>query len=178
MCTDVDGIFENVLYLVSCSNFVVNYIPVSSTSVACKQMEHVIASHLRKICNKKDWLFEGTRIEAGIFMWKPSNHGLLRPVSGTSPARKMEFMVAGVPLPPEPVIRRWGTWIDATIYYCVHFQVVILVAETEQCGRAASLAPRVVSVQWKWKRQLIDYCAITIQPATFVYSIAKDNSTR
>jgi hypothetical protein len=36
-----------------------NYRPVSLTSVVCKQTEHVIASYLRKICDKKDWLFEG-----------------------------------------------------------------------------------------------------------------------
>jgi hypothetical protein len=33
-----------------------------------------------------------------------------------APARKMHFksMAPGVPLPPEPVITRWGTWTDAT----------------------------------------------------------------
>lgn len=24
----------------------------------------------------------------------------------------------GVPLPPEPVLTRWGTWVEATSYYC------------------------------------------------------------
>ena len=36
-----------------------NYRPVSLTSVVCKQMEHVIASHLRQVWNKNDWLYEG-----------------------------------------------------------------------------------------------------------------------
>jgi hypothetical protein len=36
-----------------------NYRPVSLTSVVCKQMEHVIASYLRKIWDKKDWIFGG-----------------------------------------------------------------------------------------------------------------------
>jgi hypothetical protein len=40
-------------------SLVSNYRPVSLTSVICKQMEHVIASYLRKIRDKKDWLFEG-----------------------------------------------------------------------------------------------------------------------
>jgi hypothetical protein len=41
-------------------------------------------------------------------------------------AHKMLFksMAPGVPLSPEPVITRWGTWIDAAIYYCDHFQVL------------------------------------------------------
>jgi hypothetical protein len=36
-----------------------NYRPVSLTSVVCKQMEHAIAAYLRKIWDKKDWLFKG-----------------------------------------------------------------------------------------------------------------------
>jgi hypothetical protein len=36
-----------------------NYRPVSLTSVVCKQMEHIIATYLRKIWDKKDLLFKG-----------------------------------------------------------------------------------------------------------------------
>jgi hypothetical protein len=36
-----------------------NYRPLSLTSVVCTQMEHVIASYLRKIWDKKDSLFDG-----------------------------------------------------------------------------------------------------------------------
>jgi hypothetical protein len=39
-------------------SLVSNYRPISLTSVVCKQMEQVIASYLRKIWDKKDWLFE------------------------------------------------------------------------------------------------------------------------
>lgn len=38
---------------------VTNYRPVSLTSVVCKQMEHVMASYLRKNWEEKNWLFEG-----------------------------------------------------------------------------------------------------------------------
>lgn len=43
-----------------------------------------------------------------------------------APAHKMQFMymTPSVSLPPEPVIRRWGMWIDATMYYRDYFQVV------------------------------------------------------
>jgi hypothetical protein len=40
-------------------SLVANYRPVSLTSVVCKRMEHVTASYLRKLCDKKDWLSEG-----------------------------------------------------------------------------------------------------------------------
>jgi hypothetical protein len=29
-----------------------------------------------------------------------------------------------VMLPPEPIITRWGTWLDATDYYCKHIQSI------------------------------------------------------
>ena len=40
-------------------SLVTNYRPVSLTSVVWKQMEHVIASHLRQVWDKNDWLYEG-----------------------------------------------------------------------------------------------------------------------
>jgi len=40
-------------------SLVTNYRLVSLTSVVCKQMEHVIASYLRQVWDKNDWLYEG-----------------------------------------------------------------------------------------------------------------------
>ena len=40
-------------------SLVTNYRPVSLNSVICKHMEHVIASYLRQVWNKYDWLHEG-----------------------------------------------------------------------------------------------------------------------
>jgi len=40
-------------------SLVTNYRPVSLTSVVCKQKEHVIASYLRQVWDKTDWLYEG-----------------------------------------------------------------------------------------------------------------------
>jgi len=36
-----------------------NYRPVSLTSVVCNQMEHVIASYLRQVWDRNDWLYQG-----------------------------------------------------------------------------------------------------------------------
>ena len=36
-----------------------NYRPISLTSVACKQLEHVIAGYLRQVWDKNDWFYEG-----------------------------------------------------------------------------------------------------------------------
>jgi len=35
------------------------YRPISLTSVACKQLEHVIAGYLRQVWDKNEWLYEG-----------------------------------------------------------------------------------------------------------------------
>ena len=40
-------------------SLVTNYRPVSLTSVVCKQMEHVIASYIRQVWDKNDWLYDG-----------------------------------------------------------------------------------------------------------------------
>ena len=42
-------------------SLVMNYRSVSLTSVVCKQMEHIIASYLRQLWDKNDWLYEGQR---------------------------------------------------------------------------------------------------------------------
>ena len=40
-------------------SLITNYTPFSLTSVVCKQMEYVIASYLRQVWDKNDWLYEG-----------------------------------------------------------------------------------------------------------------------
>lgn len=39
-------------------------------------------------------------------------------------------MMPGVPLPPEPILTRWGTWISAALYYTEHGQKIQKVIET------------------------------------------------
>jgi len=43
-----------------------------------------------------------------------------------SPYRTQMFktLAPGIPLPPEPVITRWGTWLNAVNYYCENFSYV------------------------------------------------------
>ena len=42
-----------------------------------------------------------------------------------APGRIHEFRAAhpDVPLPPEPIITRWGTWLEAVIYYARYFHI-------------------------------------------------------
>lgn len=58
-----------------------------------------------------------------------SNRKLFHPfvfcISQT-PRRKLQFQdrFPGVPLPPQPIHTRWGTWIEAALYYATHFQKI------------------------------------------------------
>jgi len=43
-----------------------------------------------------------------------------------APSRVLFFKTeaSGVPLPPEPELTRWDSWIEATSYYCQYFKQV------------------------------------------------------
>ena len=41
---------------------VTNYGPVSFTSIGCKQIEDVIASYLRQVWDKNNWLYKGQHV--------------------------------------------------------------------------------------------------------------------
>jgi hypothetical protein len=38
--------------------------------------------------------------------------------------RTIRYVDTEVILPPEPIITRWGTWLDITDYYCKHIQSI------------------------------------------------------
>jgi len=57
-------------------SLVTNYRPVSLTSVVCKQMEHITASYLRQVWEKKDWLYEGQHGFRLGYSCESSNHSL------------------------------------------------------------------------------------------------------
>lgn len=45
----------------------------------------------------------------------------------------------GIPLPPAPVITRWGTWLDAVVYYSTHWTLILEVGNVRnmlalECG--------------------------------------------
>lgn len=48
-----------------------------------------------------------------------------------APARIRLFIehAPGIPLPPEPVLTRWGTWLSAVSYYAVNLEYVATVFE-------------------------------------------------
>lgn len=70
---------------------------------------HRVAETIRGQFPKIDELISNTK---KIFLKAPSRIDLFK---NEAP---------GIPLPPSPVLTRWGTWISACIYYCEHIQTI------------------------------------------------------
>jgi len=57
-----------------------------------------------------------------------------------APSRIQIFktMAPDIPLPPRPVLTRWGTWLNAPMYYCDHFELIKEIINLDQgsgtCG--------------------------------------------
>lgn len=56
-----------------------------------------------------------------------------------SPSRVAKFreMAPGVALPPQPIVTRWGTWLDAAVYYSIHYKKIVDIIKTftsEDCS--------------------------------------------
>jgi hypothetical protein len=43
------------------------------------------------------------------------------------------------PLPPTPIITRWGTWLDATVYYAENFEIFCCVVNEFDWDDASSI---------------------------------------
>jgi len=58
-----------------------------------------------------------------------------------APSRTILFKnkVPGTPLPPQPIITRWGTWLEAASYYCKHFNEVKSVVQELDPDEAVSI---------------------------------------
>ena len=59
-----------------------------------------------------------------------------------SPSRVKIFKTRApnTPLPPTPVITRWGTWVDAVKYYATNFELVYFVVNELDREDASSIA--------------------------------------
>lgn len=82
------------------------------------KMEHItcVAHALHRVCEeirlqfpKVDKLISNMKKN---FLKAPSRVQIFRSIA------------PNIPLPPEPILTRWGTWINAAIYYCEHFSLI------------------------------------------------------
>lgn len=73
--------------------------------------------NMKKIFTKVDIRING--LSCSLFM----NYS---PTPLWAPARKHKFQATfpGTALPPQPIVTRWGTWIEAALYYAENFEKV------------------------------------------------------
>ena len=49
--------------------------------------------------------------------------------------RRVVFTPDGLPAPPQPILARWATWLEASFYYADSFHVMKeIVNSFEDCG--------------------------------------------
>jgi len=75
-----------------------------------------------------------------------------------APSRIQIFktMAQDVPLPTTPVLIRWGTWLNAMMYYCEHFKLIKKIMDKldEEDSVAVSKAQQLFSTV-NLKRNLV-----------------------
>jgi len=70
---------------------------------------HRVAEEIRKHFPKVDQLIWNIK---KIFLKCPSR------------VQYFKEMAPNIPLPPQPVLTRWGTWLKAATYFCEHFEIL------------------------------------------------------
>ena len=53
--------------------------------------------------------------------------------------QKFKEIASSVPLPPEPILTRWGTWLNAANYYCTNYNVIEDIVNEFNEGEASSI---------------------------------------
>jgi hypothetical protein len=82
------------------------------------KMEHItcVAHALHRVC--KEIRLQFPKVDKQIsnmkkkFLKAPSRVQIFRSIA------------PNIPLPPEPILTMWATWINTAIYYCEHFSLI------------------------------------------------------
>jgi hypothetical protein len=84
--------------------------------------------HLTCLCHGLNRVCEKIR---GLFQKVDDLIAATKKVFAKAPSRVARFHeLCDLPLPPRPIITRWGTWLNAAIYYCDNFDAVNAVIES------------------------------------------------
>ncbi len=85
---------------------------------------HRVAEEVRKLYPNVDSLISNAK---KVFL------------KANSRVEKFKEMAPGLPLPPQPVITRWGTWVEAAIYYAKNFEIFSSVMQQFDDDAASSI---------------------------------------
>ena len=58
------------------------------------------------------------------------------------PIKTFKDIASDIPLPPQPIITRWGTWISAAVYYASNFLSVIKVVNALEDEASSIIAAK------------------------------------
>ena len=70
---------------------------------------HRVAEEVRSYFNTVDQLIFSVK---KVFLKVPSR------------SRIFKIEAPNIPLPPQPILTRWGTWLNAAYYYCENYEVI------------------------------------------------------
>jgi len=96
-------------YMVKAANCLQAFYPKMVHVTCVAHGLHRVAEKIRGQFPKIDELVSNTK---KIFLKAPSRIDLFKTEA------------PGIPLPPTPILTRWGTWISASMYYCEHIEAI------------------------------------------------------
>ena len=77
-----------------------------------------------------------------------------------APSRVLKFkeIAPGIPLPPQPILTRWGSWLMAAVYYFEHYNQIVQVINTfdTEASSAIKVTKSLISPQLYEHLQLIN----------------------
>ncbi|XP_047025944.1 uncharacterized protein LOC124640850 [Helicoverpa zea] len=103
LCTD------SVAYMISAGQKLKCYLPQLKHVTCFAHALHRVSEQIRMEYNDVDILISNVK---KIFLKAPSR------------VRIFKRKYPDLPLPPQPIITRWGTWLEAASYYAKHFDAI------------------------------------------------------
>lgn len=103
LCTD------GAAYMLSAGRMLKNYLPNMKHVTCLAHALHRLSEKIRTDYKNVDSLISNTK---KVFLKAPYR------------VRMLKQMYPNMPLPPQPVITRWGTWLEAAAYYLKYFNEI------------------------------------------------------
>lgn len=127
-----ESFFENVLIFIS------DAAPYMVKSATALQVFYPNLIHVTCLAHGLHRVAEKIR-EMYVPVNKIISHG--KKIFLKSPARVKIYkeMFPNLPLPPEPILTRWGTWLKAAIFYAQNFDCIKNVVNALDCSDSSSI---------------------------------------
>lgn len=78
-------------------------------------------------------------------------------------------MRGGIPLPPAPIITRWGTLIDVAVYYADYFEVIKKIVDNFYLEKAQSILEKRYSRRDFYSQHLFEVYCLNWKLMTYPY---------